>query len=440
MRHSIVASAASCLLACAAAAHAQRVSYPPEEFAARRTALCKAVGKGQLLMFSATTHSPGIRFRQDNDFFYLTGNEDVNAVLVMDLAKCESFFFLPGQNEAEIRMDGPNWLTANVAKERGFTGIHPLVYLEEFLARRRVPTATLMYLRLSERDEVDASRGDAALHMARRQNTGIGGAPSEDAWRIARFRELYPYYELKDIAPFIDNMRMIKSEREIEALRRAGRIGAEGIKRAIAATAAGKYEYELEAEATYAFIKGGAESAAYTAIVGSGPNVNIWHYDRNDRKMANGDLIVMDYSPTVGYETMDITRTWPVSGTFSEEQLKAYKAVLEAQKAIIAAMKPGATRADTAKIAKAIFDKWGFSDPKAASAGHFVGLAVHDVGDYTVPFAAGMVIAVEPIIDIKEKQLHIRVEDTVLVTNGEPEVLSSGVPKELDEVLALIRK
>lgn len=436
----LLSAALLCLVA--TQAHAQRVTYPTEEFTARRAAVCKATGAGQLLMFSSTGPVAGIRFRQDNDFFYLTGNEDVNAVLVMDLTTCESFFFLPGQNESEVRVDGPNWLTQGpaTAKERGFATIHPLAYLEEFLARRRARVPPLLYTRLSERDEVDASRGDAALHMARRHNTGFGGQPSEDAWRVSRIRELYPFYELKDIAPTIDKLRVIKSPREIEALRRAGRVGAEGMKRAIAATAAGKYEYEIEAEATYAFVKGGAESAAYPAIVGSGPNVNIWHYDRSERRMENGDLVVMDYGPSFGYETMDITRTWPVSGVFDEVQLKAYKAVLEAQKAIIAAMKPGATREETAKIAKAIFDKWGFPDPKAAQAGHFVGLAVHDVGDASLPFAPGMVIAVEPIIEMRDKRLHIRIEDTVLVTDGDAEVLSSGVPKEVDEVLALIKK
>jgi Xaa-Pro aminopeptidase len=135
---------------------------------------------------------------------------------------------------------------------------------------------------------------------------------------------------------------------------------------------------------------------------------------------------------------MDITRTWPVSGKFTELQLRAYRCALEAQQAIIAAMRPGRTRDDTRKVAEAIYKKWGFAEQRPASAGHFVGLAVHDVGDRELPFAPGMVIAVEPIIEIREKQLHVRIEDTVLVTDAEPEVLSAGVPKEVDEVLALV--
>jgi Xaa-Pro aminopeptidase len=148
----------------------------------------------------------------------------------------------------------------------------------------------------------------------------------------------------------------------------------------------------------------------------------------------------MDYGASLGYQTMDITRTWPVSGVFDALQERAYRADLEAQKAIIAAMKPGATRAETRDICKAIYDRWGFSDQRPFGAGHFVGLSVHDVGDPNLPFEAGMVIAVEPIIEIKDKRLHIRIEDTVLVTPTGPEILSTGVPKEVGELLALIPK
>ena len=135
---------------------------------------------------------------------------------------------------------------------------------------------------------------------------------------------------------------------------------------------------------------------------------------------------------------MDITRTWPASGRFNELQERAYRCVLEAEKAIIAAMKPGVTRQATREIAAAIFERWGFSDQFPGGAGHFVGMSVHDVGDSRAPLQAGMVIAVEPIIDIPEENLHIRIEDTVLVTEEGPVVLSNHVPKELDEVLALV--
>ena len=284
------------------------------------------------------------------------------------------------------------------------------------------------------------SRGDKALHWGRRASSSFGTQPTEDAWRVDELRRRYPHFELKDISPSIDALRVIKTAREIETLRENGRISAEGIKRAIAQTKAGRYEYELEAEAKYVFARGGSEIDAYPAIVGSGPNVNTWHYNKNSRQLQNGDLVVMDYGASLGYQTMDITRTWPVSGKFDELQERAYRADLEAQKAIIAAMRPGATRAQTTEICRKVYEKWGFTDQRPFGAGHFVGLAVHDVGDPNEPFKPGMVIAVEPIIEIKDKHIHIRIEDTVLITEGEPEILSKGVPKEIDELLALIPK
>jgi Xaa-Pro aminopeptidase len=165
---------------------------------------------------------------------------------------------------------------------------------------------------------------------------------------------------------------------------------------------------------------------------------NQWHYESSGRQMNAGELVVMDYGGSLDYLTIDITRTWPVSGRFTDAQLRAYRTTLEAQKAIIAAIRPGVTRDTVKKIAEDIFRRDGF-DPRYAYLGHYVGLSVHDVGDWSLPFEAGMVLAIEPILDMPDQQLHIRVEDTILVTPNGAEILSTGLPKEVDELLALIR-
>jgi Xaa-Pro aminopeptidase len=126
-----------------------------------------------------------------------------------------------------------------------------------------------------------------------------------------------------------------------------------------------------------------------------------------------------------------------VSGRFNDMQLTAYRATLDAQQAIISAIRPGVTRETVRNIAEDVFRKWGF-DPRYAYVGHYVGLSVHDVGDWSLPFEAGMVMAIEPIIDIPEQQLHIRIEDTILVTPNGAEILSPGLPKEVGELLPLI--
>ena len=423
---------------------AERMGYAPEEFAARRQRLAGVLKGGTLVMFGASSAAPGLRFRQDNDFFYLTGNESLNAALVMDGATGASHLFLPKLSAGEIRYDGPNWLEdPDATRTYGFMSIQPLQALHEFLTQRfltredGVSGANTIWTRLSERDTVNSGRADTALNTTRRLANPFAQHPTEDALRVAALRERFPSSVMQDVTPHLDRLRLIKTPREIEILRYTGRISAEAIRRAIEATAPGRFEYELEAEATHWILKHGMQSAAYPAIVGSGPMGNRWHYEENGRSMNPGDLVVMDYAGSLDYLTMDITRTWPVSGGFTDAQLTAYQTTLDAQKAIIAAIRPGVTRATVRTIAEDIFRKQGF-DPQYAYVGHYVGLSVHDVGDWSIPFEAGMVMAIEPIIDIPEQQLHIRVEDTILVTPNGTEILSTGLPKEVHELLPLI--
>jgi Xaa-Pro aminopeptidase len=419
---------------------AERMGYPPEEFAARRAKLAQALQRGSLIMFGATEAQAGTRFRQDNDFFYLTGNEALNAVLVIDAPGGQSHLFIPKLSATEIRYEGGNWLEeADAARKYGFTSIQPLSYLHEFLARRRgVGGEQTLWTRLSERDEVNYGRIDAAIRTARRLNNPFAHQPSQDAVRVQQIRQMFPYYNLQDVTPHLDALRLIKTPREIEILRYNGRVSAEAIRRAIEISAPGRWEYEHEAEATHWMLKHGLQGPGYPAIVASGPNGNQWHYESNGRQTRAGELIVMDYGGSLDYLTIDITRTWPVSGRFTDAQRKAYDATLEAQKAIIAAIRPGVTRDTVRRIAEDIFRKHNF-DPRYAYVGHYVGLSVHDVGDWNAPFAAGMVMAIEPILDMPEQQLHIRVEDTILVTPNGAEVLTGAVPKEVDQLLALIR-
>jgi Xaa-Pro aminopeptidase len=430
-------------LACAPLASAERLGYPPEEFIARRKALAAKVGDGTILLVGKTLPNIATRNHQDNDFYYFTGNEDLNAVMILDSASGEAHLFLPRQSEREMMSDGANWLAdADVqAKRWGFTTIQPIDMAAEFLARRRGPGGMqTLWARLSEPDEVDNARSTTSLDHARRMKNPFGAHPSDGAVRTRFLRDNFPYYELKDITPAIDRLRMIKTPREIAVLRENGRIAAEAIVKAIQATRPGRMEYELEAEATYHHVRNGVQIAGYPAIVGAGKNGMTWHYQDNGKRLEAGETIVMDYGGALDYQVIDITRTWPVSGRFDEVQRKAYDCVLEAQKAVIAMMKPGTTRKQTREAAEAIFRQYGFDPKYASGAGHFVGMSVHDVGDPTLPFEPGMVIAVEPIIQLPEHNLHVRIEDSVLVTDGEPVVLTAVAPKEVDALLALVPK
>jgi len=419
--------------------HAQRMGYAPDEFSARRARLVERLDPGLVLLFGATAPTPGVRFRQDNDFFYLTGNESLNGVLAIGVPGGRSHLFLPAQTEGEIRYEGANWLSEpGGAAAHGFASIRPLDTLTQYLAGRRGTSGTArLWVRLSERDTVNFGRLDTAIYLGRRLANPFAQQPTEDAARAEALRAQYPYYTLADVTPHLDALRVIKTPREIEILAANGRVSAEAMARAIARSAPGRFEYELEAEATGWMLRHGLQQPAYPAIVGSGPNGNQWHYEDNGRRMEAGDLVVMDYGGSLDQLTIDITRTWPVSGAFTDRQRAAYACVLEAQKAIIAAIAPGVTRDTVRTIAEDVFRAHGF-EATNAYIGHYVGLSVHDVGDWSAPFEEGMVLAIEPILDLPDEQLHVRIEDTVLVTASGARVLTGDVPKEIDDLLPLV--
>ena len=180
----------------------------------------------------------------------------------------------------------------------------------------------------------------------------------------------------------------------------------------------------------------------------SGPLTPIVHYEDNRRQMQAGEVVYMDYGSDYEYYTSDITRTWPVSGKFTGDQEKMYRCILEARNAIIAAMKPGASIASLQDVAEPIYNRYGYGEAFKSWGryiGHFVGISVHDVGDITgawakKPFVAGTVFNVEPLLDFPDRKIHVRLEDTVLITEGGAENLTAAVPAELDPLYALIKE
>jgi Xaa-Pro aminopeptidase len=233
-------------------------------------------------------------------------------------------------------------------------------------------------------------------------------------------------------------MRNIKTSQEASVLRRNGALSAEGLKQAIEHAKPGMYEYQIEARADYVFRDGGATGWAYPAIVGTGENINTWHYFNDRRQIQANDLVVFDFAADFDHMAMDITRTFNISGKFTPEQAKWYAVDLESQKASIALLKPGNTYEQVADAGKAVFTKNGIDKQWYGFPGHFVGLATHDVKRPTGPIKAGQVVTVEPIVEFPDKQMHFRVEDTILVTDNGPEILSSGVVKEMADVEKLV--
>ena len=418
---------------------AQRTGYSGDEFVRRRAALMDRVKEGAVILFGDVDIPAGTHFRQDNDFFYFSGNEDLGAVLVLIAEAKQSFLFLPEQSAREVMVDGPNLLKDPAGKAKtGLTDIYPLAYLDEFLARRMFRSSRALHLRLSPRDAMDEARSETALLAARKARSHYNSQISLDQDRIEKLRAWFPQLTFQDIAPVIDSLRAVKTPEEIEVMRRNGRISAEGVRQAMLATKPGAFEYEIEAAAMAAILKSGARSAAYAPIVGSGPNSCTWHYDENSRRVEAADLVLMDFGADLDHLAMDITRTWPASGRFTAEQKEVYRVVLEVQKACIEAYRPGATPQDVRDHVAKVMKAKGI-DPRGLEGGfgHGVGLSVHDVplGGALKP---GMVFAIEPALYYPEKAIGIRIEDTVLITKDGCEVLTKDVPKEIEDIERLL--
>ena len=418
---------------------AQRAGYSKDEFVRRRAALAERAKEGMIILFGEAMPQPGAHFRQDNDFFYFTGVEDMNAVLIMNAKSGESHLFLPRQTPREEMVGGPNLLNNDKAKEKtGLTNLFDLTYFDEFISRN-MRSFTTTWLRLQPGDAADNDRSEVALFRGRKNRLHYNDQISLDNYRVQKLKERYPAFEFKDITPHIDALRVVKSAGEIEIMKRNGRISAEAVKQAMLASRPGAFEYEIEAAAMHVILKGGARGAAYPPIVGSGPNSCTWHYERNSRKTEAGDLILMDFGADLDQLCMDITRTWPANGKFTKEQREVYEVVLEVEKACIEAYKPGVTSADVEKHVAEVMKQKGLDSRGLRSGlGHYVGMCVHDVGPRPQALQEGMVFAIEPALYYPEKSIGIRIEDTVLVTKDGYEVLTKGVPKEIDEIENLV--
>jgi Xaa-Pro aminopeptidase len=411
----------------------------PQEFARRRDELAKQLKTGYFVLFARMVLPESNHYREDNDFFYFTGLSDPGAVLVMDVAANKTIIFEPAQNERVKRVYGANLLSMSPEQQEklGYKAVMPVTSLDDILAFM-LGKDTDLWLRLTYPDKADGARFEVGRDYATDYQASYGNPLPGDRAAIKKLAERYPAAHQKDATPFIDGLRNIKTPQEIAVLRRNGNLSAEGIKDGITHAHAPMFEYQIEARADYVFRNGGATGWAYPAIVSSGENINTWHYFNDRRQIQPNELVVFDFAADLDHMAMDITRTFNIGGKFTPEQAKWYAVDLECQKAVIAMLKPGNTYEQASDAGKAIFEKNGEGKQWLGFPGHFVGLATHDVLLPKGPIKAGQVVTVEPIVEFPDKHMHFRVEDTVLVTDSGPEILSGAVPKELADVEKLV--
>ncbi|MFY9729475.1 MAG: Xaa-Pro peptidase family protein [Candidatus Acidiferrales bacterium] len=413
----------------------------PQAFAARRADLAKQLKTGYAILFARNEIPESTHYREDNDFYYFTGLQDPGAVMLMDVEKGTTAIFEPAQAGRTAQVYGPNLLSLTPADREalGYKVVLPVSDLDTALsyalARGGTPD---LWLRLGFPDKADGARPEVGRDHAWKFAHPYHEPIPSDLAPAKLLAERYAMAHLRDMTPVIDEMRNIKRPEEIEVLRRIGKISAEGNRDAIAHAHPGMYQYQIEARAYFYDFDHGAQGASYLAIVGSGNDINTWHYFSNRHKIEANELVVFDFAGSLDHETMDITRTFNISGKFTPEQAKWYAVDLDCQKAIIALLTPGHTYEEANAAGKAVFDKAGIGNQWYGYPGHFVGLATHDVMRPSGPIKAGQVVTVEPIVEFPDKHMHYRVEDTILITNGAPENLSAAIPKEADEVEKLV--
>jgi Xaa-Pro aminopeptidase len=392
--------------------------FPFEEYRTRRANLHKSLD-GVMVLFAHTEGRDEVfRLGEDPNFYYLTGWSEPGARLLM--TPSQEILFLPHHNQRVENFQGKR-SSAEDPNVREVTGFDQVLPIEKFEAE--------LDKALDAHDKVYA----------------VANQPS-----VEKLKARYPFREISDAAPLITKLRVKKSPAELSAIQHATDVSLEAHRAAWKRMAPGMSEYQLAATFVGTFLENGCEGVAYSPIVGSGPNGTVLHYASNQRRMDRGELVVIDAAAQCNAYASDITRTAPVSGKFTPRQREIYEIVLGAQKAAIAALKPGARLSGTGdtltKLAKDYMDAHGKDKHGEGlgkyfihGIGHQVGLQVHDP-NIEGPLEAGMVVTVEPGIYIEEEGIGVRIEDVVLVTDNGAKVLSAALPREPDEIEKAVAK
>jgi len=413
--------------------------HPREAFPRRRLALARKIGDATAIILAAKEPAAYVPFRQNNTFFYFTGLDTPRAVLMVRGGENpRSVLFLPEVSERQIRSEGPR-LTTRLGNVKELTGMDEVRPLEQLYAmflpgRESIVTERTVFTMFAPEELGAASRDRLVEAQSEQFADPWDGRASREQQFVSKLRTQFPAVTVRDLTPIVDEMRWVKDDAEIRAIRDNGRIAAEGIAEAIRATRPGLCEQELADVARYVWARRGAQADAYFPIVASAQNSLVWHYHSNKRRIQPNDLVLIDYAPDFEYIDTDITRVWPASGRFSDEQTRYYNVVLEAHRAMIDAMKPGVTIKQIGDIGKAAYAKHGL-EKAWKGPGHFVGMSTHDPGPYERPLVPGVVFNVEPLLDLPDKGYHLRLEDTVLVTANGYEILTmTGLPWDLESI------
>ncbi len=395
------------------------------------------------------------RFRQDSDFFYLTGFEEPEAIAVVKPSETHRYalFVRPRDPEREI-WDGRRAGVEGAMSEFGAEAAFPIAEFNSKL-REILNDTDILYYRLGVNRELD--------------DTIIREISAMRGWNR---KPIHPPQTIVDPGSIIHEMRVVKTPEELEIMQTAADIAAEAHVEAMKAVRPGMQEYQIEALIEQVFRRRGAAGPAYTSIVGGGPNATVLHYINNDAELRDGDLLLVDAGAEYKGYASDITRTFPINGRYTKAQREIYDLVLKAQMSCVEMVRPGVTHEQLKRHSIEVLTEGMIElgllkgEPEELikegkheqfymhGLGHMIGIDVHDVGKYyfgqeSRALEPGVVMTVEPGIyispetrDIPEQYLGIgvRIEDDVLCTNNGPKVLTSKVPKQADEIEELMAR
>lgn len=393
-------------------------------------------------------------FRQDSDFWYLTGFDHPDAVAILRTDDGPPFtLFVQPRDRAAETWTGYRPGLEGARDDYAADAAHAIDDLLKELPRI-VEGARRIYHVLGRHSELDRRLVELLDELRRRSRMGVT-----------------PADEIVDPRSIVHEMRLLKEKDEVDLLRRAASITREGHLEAARLAHEGHFEYELEAALDYGYRRRGAAGPAYASIVGGGANASILHYVRNDQPLRDGELVLIDSGAEVEGYAADVTRTYPVGGRFSAARRDVYDAVLAAQQAALEASRPGATLDEIHDVTLRCLvegmlglgllsggvdenlEKGHYRSYYMHRTSHWLGLDVHDVGSYASgpsprPLEAGMVFTVEPGLYIAAdaeaapeaiRGMGVRIEDDVLVTETGIENLSAAIPKDPDAIEAVVR-
>ena len=449
---------------------AYQTDFPPDEFKARWSKIHDRIGDRAVAIVQGVGMTPGfIVPRQNNEFYYLSGIETPGAYIMLDGRNRTTTLYLPRRNARLEAAEGRVLSADDAELVKRLTGVDKVDAVENM--KENWPPADsapgagggrgrlVIFTPFAPAENYAMSRGEAAGAIRAQVADYWDQRPSEEM-NFVHLLQTRLNLEVRDLTPILDELRGVKSQREIDLIRRASQIAALGIVEAMKATQPGAYEYHLDAAARYVFLANGARLDGYRSITAAGmSNIVNMHYFRNTSELKDGDLVLMDYAPDFRYYTSDIARMWPVNGTFNPEQRALVGFILEYRNAIISRIRPGVSSQQVMEEARAameaVFARWKFARPEHEQAArelvrtgggvfsHPVGLAVHDAGGRSNPLRPGQVFSIDPQLRMRDAKgetvLYMRYEDVGVVTETGFENFTDFMPATLEDIERTVR-